>query len=276
MTPGQSGTTYVPGAGDAAFAKDVKNAEKLAAENFKKLGDQITQGYSLRDVYRAIAGKDKKAPETAYRTTASALEIKGNYSNALDQKTDDKGNKILALNSDAKRNIIQQRGLLPGQIFKYKTSDGYTSFYKVNESGTDATRIESKRMYDGGKISGPGTATSDSIPIMASDGEFMIRAAAVDKYGAQLFDAYNNMKVPVTGKAMGGIISSKRYEVPRMAMGGYINMNEGGRVSGSNALYNINVTLEGSNLDANDVARAISREMQLREARNGVSRNRGG
>ncbi|MCU4499260.1 tape measure protein [Acinetobacter radioresistens] len=42
----------------------------------------------------------------------------------------------------------------------------------------------------GGLITGPGTGTSDSIPIMASDKEFMIRAASVRKLGV---DALNHI-----------------------------------------------------------------------------------
>lgn len=47
-----------------------------------------------------------------------------------------------------------------------------------------------KRAY-GGYISGPGGPTTDSIPAYLSDGEFVIRAAAVRKYGTGMFDALN-------------------------------------------------------------------------------------
>lgn len=43
----------------------------------------------------------------------------------------------------------------------------------------------------GGLIRGPGTGTSDSIPIMASNEEFMIRAAAVKSIGAENLDYIN-------------------------------------------------------------------------------------
>lgn len=43
----------------------------------------------------------------------------------------------------------------------------------------------------GGQISGPGSSTSDSIPALLSDGEYVIRAAAVDHYGTGLFDRLN-------------------------------------------------------------------------------------
>lgn len=45
----------------------------------------------------------------------------------------------------------------------------------------------------GGPIIGPGTGTSDDVPIWASNGEFMIRAAAVDKYGIGFFERLNAM-----------------------------------------------------------------------------------
>lgn len=48
----------------------------------------------------------------------------------------------------------------------------------------------------GGAIRGPGTGTSDSIPIMASNGEFMQRAAAVQHYGVGFMDDINNMRLP--------------------------------------------------------------------------------
>jgi hypothetical protein len=43
----------------------------------------------------------------------------------------------------------------------------------------------------GGYISGPGTGTSDSIPARLSNGEYVIRASAVRKYGSGMFDQLN-------------------------------------------------------------------------------------
>lgn len=45
----------------------------------------------------------------------------------------------------------------------------------------------------GGAIRGPGTGTSDDVPIMASNGEFMIKAAAVKKIGLPVLDALNEI-----------------------------------------------------------------------------------
>lgn len=43
----------------------------------------------------------------------------------------------------------------------------------------------------GGPISGPGTRTSDSIPLWGSDGEYMVQASSVDKYGLPFMNALN-------------------------------------------------------------------------------------
>jgi len=56
----------------------------------------------------------------------------------------------------------------------------------------------------GGLIRGPGTGTSDSIPIMASDEEFMIRAASVKKIGAENLDYINKYgELPQNTKRVG-------------------------------------------------------------------------
>lgn len=53
----------------------------------------------------------------------------------------------------------------------------------------------------GGPIYGPGTPTSDSIPAMLSNGEYVIRAAAVARYGTGFFDQANQMRLAAGGPA---------------------------------------------------------------------------
>jgi hypothetical protein len=54
--------------------------------------------------------------------------------------------------------------------------------------------MERLLMATGGYVAGPGSATSDSIPAMLSNGEYVIKAAAVDRYGVGFFDSLNQMK----------------------------------------------------------------------------------
>ena len=63
----------------------------------------------------------------------------------------------------------------------------------------------------GGYISGVGTGTSDSIPAMLSNGEYVIKASTVGKVGTGFLDLLNsgrlsNMKLPVNKFATGGLV----------------------------------------------------------------------
>lgn len=51
----------------------------------------------------------------------------------------------------------------------------------------------------GGLLDGPGTPTSDSIPLWGSKGEYMVKAAAVNKYGVAHFDDLNSMRFAAGG-----------------------------------------------------------------------------
>lgn len=56
----------------------------------------------------------------------------------------------------------------------------------------------------GGYITGPGTGTSDDIPAWLSNGEFVLKAAAVQRYGVEFLHQLNAMRF-----AQGGLVSSQ-------------------------------------------------------------------
>lgn len=68
----------------------------------------------------------------------------------------------------------------------------------------------------GGHVRGAGTSTSDSILAWLSDEEFVIKAAAVKKYGVGFFDSLNRMSLP--GFADGGVV--RQSAVQRAAVTG--------------------------------------------------------
>jgi hypothetical protein len=59
-------------------------------------------------------------------------------------------------------------------------------------------------MATGGFVSGPGTPTSDSVPAMLSNGEYVIKAASVNKFGKGFLDSINDGKLP--GFKKGGML----------------------------------------------------------------------
>jgi TP901 family phage tail tape measure protein len=159
-----------------------------------------------------------------------------------------KWNPATWANTDNLARLVKENNLKKNDAFTYK---GKT--YKVTNTSGLVTADEIK-MAAGGFVSGAGTGTSDSIPAMLSNGEYVINADSVKKYGMETFNAFNNKKY-----AMGGPVTRMPYA-------------NGGPVTSSGSMYNINVTLNGSDLDPNDVARAIHKEMKMREIASGRSR----
>lgn len=77
-----------------------------------------------------------------------------------------------------------------------------------------AAQIKSMNMQGfatGGHITGKGTGTSDEIPIWASNGEYMLRAAAVEKLGLHNLDYINRTGMLPPRLATGGLIGKERY-----------------------------------------------------------------
>lgn len=71
-------------------------------------------------------------------------------------------------------------------------------------SSTGGRSAETINQAAGGYIRGPGTATSDSIPAMLSNGEYVVRAAAVDAYGVDMLHRINAMRFADGGPVGGG------------------------------------------------------------------------
>ena len=71
----------------------------------------------------------------------------------------------------------------------------------------------------GGIVKGAGTGTSDSIHLMASDGEYVVKSAAVSHWGLPIMEAINSMKMP---KFAGGGIIGNIVNFPHFKEGGLV------------------------------------------------------
>lgn len=95
------------------------------------------------------------------------------------------------------RNKIDQT---PNVNEKIRIGSGITSAYaEVTRIRAEIARLARAGgiggRANGGYISGPGTSTSDSIPTMLSNGEYVIKASAVSAYGVDFMNALNNQRV---------------------------------------------------------------------------------
>lgn len=82
----------------------------------------------------------------------------------------------------------------------------YTYVKTIHKDGSVRTGSRNRvGRASGGYVTGPGTSTSDSIPAFLSNGEYVIRAAAVKRLGLRQLDLLNRGVVPRF--ASGGLVS---------------------------------------------------------------------
>lgn len=84
-------------------------------------------------------------------------------------------------------------GIAAGQTFGLPAGSSLEAIAKAHweRHGQFEDPTKRKGYSTGGLITGPGTATSDSINIRASNGEFMVRQSSVDRIGVGNLDWMN-------------------------------------------------------------------------------------
>lgn len=121
----------------------------------------------------------KKNIETKRKQEQDALRKK--------QEQDDRTRRINTILAESLVNAVKALGLppIPGANF-------IAAAQAVAYGAVQAAIVG--KFKDGGWIDGPGTATSDSVPILASKGEFMVNAAAASS-SRNLLEAINERKI---------------------------------------------------------------------------------
>ena len=152
-------------AGTVAEFEKQATAAGVSEENVKKYAKELREGLKLaRDLNKPVQ----------YKVNAAT---KG----ALDQ--------VRSFSNEASRLI----NAIPRTV----TVSVNTITNSIPSSRTNILRAAS-----GGFVSGAGSSTSDSIPAMLSDGEFVMRASAVQSYGLDFMNSLNNMTLKPNSMAV--------------------------------------------------------------------------
>jgi TP901 family phage tail tape measure protein len=172
----------------------VRNA-KVEAEAYKKaIEDALLLIPKLQAAYAGAPGTSTGASATnpTDGNKPSEKEERIAQLNALIQANRDAVTKDKSITPEDKRLMAENIGLI--KELRELTGDSKTT------GGT-------KKLATGGFVSGPGTPTSDSIPAMLSNGEYVINAKTTKQIGLDTLDAINFGKVP------------------KFARGGFVNTN---------------------------------------------------
>lgn len=111
----------------------------------------------------------------------------------------------------------------------------------------------------GGRISGPGTGTSDSIPAMLSNGEYVLRAASVRKldarYGSDWIDYLNRMG-EIPNRRVSSTVERYRRDSYAYASGGRVRAVDIGSSSVDNSRV-VNVTIDARRVQSDPTLRRL-------------------
>lgn len=103
-----------------------------------------------------------------------------------------------------------------------------------------------KGLATGGSVDGPGTGTSDSVPAMLSNGEYVLNAQAVDRLGVPFLNGLNTGRL--RGFASGGLVGSG-------GVAGY----KAERGSNSGQVQSVNLSMNVSAMDASSFGDFLNR-----------------
>lgn len=212
----------------------------------------------------------KDATSAVYADESMTYEERLAALDAINQKYEDQKAKINTINS------MQQYGNSLAKDFASGISDwitGTKSFGDVMRSVLDSLiqKLIQATMYaliiasvtggsfkanffkafgkgfaTGGSVDGPGTGTSDSIPAMLSNGEYVLNAQAVDRLGVPFLNGLNTGRL--RGFASGGLVGSggvAGYKAERGSNGGQVQ--------------NVNLSMNVSAMDASSFSDFLNR-----------------
>jgi TP901 family phage tail tape measure protein len=172
------------------------------------LADAITRG-DVAGAARAMQQMRANAADRAVQDQRTAIE--SSRTSALGNLTDPNGRTRAELEKLIGKKKMQQL------LLKFKNPDAANA--------------------GGGHITGPGTGTSDDIPAMLSNGEYVIRAKAAQALGINTLDKMNhaekfmkggpiNIAKYATGGLVGGYTKGGPVNIAKYAKGGYASSDE--------------------------------------------------
>ncbi|RRV80347.1 tape measure protein [Stutzerimonas stutzeri] len=197
------------GARQALQAGDVEGAQAKAQAALKMLQDlqaagANTYGFAgfigeLRDI--ELAANDIEQS----RAEQKIADIKQEMLNLKSAAAELEDMPVSVKMDDAALQAVQaQLDKLASKeiIIKVGAQYDFSQPYTLQDPGPAPQKFAS-----GGLIRGPGTGTSDSIPALLSNGEYVIRAAAVRKLGKNALDLLNR-GIPIPRFADGGMVGT--------------------------------------------------------------------
>lgn len=218
-----------------AYEGDLAGAQRLAeqaakqAERAERYADMITDDDAAANLFEELGKIREQALQAqgkAKEQEAAGLEERAA---AIDAQIRLAEERITALKAELAKPVTiaadiaeaeKQIGILKERLDGLKDKTVTVTVTRV-ETGVGSVPAPEAGFWTGGYVRGAGTGTSDSILARLSDGEYVIRAAAVRRYGLGLLDALNGMRLPKF--ASGGLVSGALQSAASAASAGSVS-----------------------------------------------------
>ena len=175
--------------------------------------DALIEGAATLDVHSEAGRANRDALSSLAESTWAWIDAgvaAGASTSDLSERMDEGRDAFInaaeqmGLTADEAEDLADKMGLVPESIVTAVKVTGLdTANQKLDYLRSQMGKIDGRYVVagvstgrgstfaTGGAVHGPGTSTSDSIPAMLSDGEWVHRAAAVDFWGTRTMDAIN-------------------------------------------------------------------------------------
>ena len=192
-------------------AKASKEEEdRLAKELADKKAAEAEKARLEKEAAELIAKTredEEKKREALYSATSSMFSAMSDMISATSESEEEaaRRGKVLALAEIAfNTGVAIAEGVASASAvpFPFNLAAIVTTIATVLSNIAAATKtVQTAKFADGGLVTGPGTATSDSIPAMLSNGESVMTAEATSMF-APMLSAFNQMGggVPISGQ----------------------------------------------------------------------------
>ncbi|WP_432457944.1 phage tail tape measure protein [Cellulomonas iranensis] len=212
-----------------SFEESIRTATEALKENGATLDITTEKGSANQAALDGIASSGWAVVESMRENGATQAELQAQVQTTRDRFVDFA--QQMGLSGDEANALADRLSLIPSNVDVQIAADTAaanaaldTFFGRVASArpiiavGASMPVIRPGQVgafAGGGPISGPGTATSDSVPAWLSNGEWVIRAAAVQKYGHQFMSALNAGALPrfATGGEVRAMPTPPQYAV---------------------------------------------------------------
>lgn len=214
-------------ANEALRSGDLDGAQQMAQAALKMLLDlqaagENTYGFEgFAQQLKAIEVEANQLQQTAADEKLAAISAK------LQELKDRSNIKITAdLSPEEVAKVQQQIQALATDLSSKFVITPTITLGNVSSADGAAT-VQTEKFATGGHVTGPGTGTSDSILARLSNGEYVLRAAAVRHYGTAILDRMNGLQMPAF--ADGGLAETVAGMTPQFPSLGRMVLEGGGQ-----------------------------------------------